>query len=371
MSDHPPKTTLSPIELSELVDFLDSYTTEILGSLSAHGIGSLASVLTPSAVKWPHVFPAVDRPTAEGLVPELRSLRKSVYHAGHAALDLPDDLVRAVEVGRQLLEKLHGIPVTLSGEERRRAPSLNQQGGPGSTSNSVTGGTLGNVIQAGSIAGGVHVHAAVGDDAGNMRNPIVVGVEIHPRAWHADLIVDADPPRPMAPSGSVYVVTLQARTARAVILHRARSVVVSRCQPRRACYQAHILGPLEPRKFSVDLDAGQPKLRPEGVDFPLTISAADPEQLWIEPAVGAEEVGWRLEIDWTCLEHHGTAVVDYGGEPFETYPPEVLFTEGGERSRLRTGCSLIQHEPDCPALRLPRDVKPSVYGPVAPHRAHG
>ncbi|WP_432252141.1 hypothetical protein [Streptomyces sp. HNM1019] len=370
MSDLPRRTTLSPAELSELVDFLDDYTTDILGALSM-GIGSLASVLTPSAVTWPHAFPEIDRSTAEEMVPELRSLRKSVYHAGHAALDLPDDLVRAAEVGRQVLEKLHGVPVTLSGEERRRVPNVTQQGGPRSSDNSVVGGTHRNLIQAGSIAGGVHVHPTVGDDVGDMEDPIVVGVEIHPRAWHADLIVDADPPRPMAPSGSVYVVTLQARTARAVILHRARSVIVSRRQPRRACYRAHIRGPLEPRKFSVDLDAGQPELRPEGVDFPLTISSVDPEQLWIEPAVGAEEVGWRLEIDWTCLEHHGTAVIDYGGDPFETYPPEVLFTEGGRPSRLRTGCSLIQHEPDCPALHLPQDVKPFVYGPVAPHRTHG
>lgn len=53
-------------------------------------------------------------------------------------------------------------------------------------------------------------------------------MQLRPGGTLADLVVDADPPRVMVPSGTVHVITLEARTNRAVVLDAARPVVLAR-----------------------------------------------------------------------------------------------------------------------------------------------
>lgn len=233
--------------------------------------------------------------------------------------------------------------------------------------NEVSGGHSGNVVQVGNNYGGVRIGNAVQDDPSDIRDPLVITVEVRYGSVALDLVVDADPPRAMAPSGTLYVVTVQARTTRAVILHRVRPVVLSRRQPRRACSIGHITGKLEPRTFTADFDADPPRFEAEGTDFPFTVSATDPEQFWFTPAVSVQETAWRLELDWSCLDHSGTAVIDDGGLPFEMYPHTLLRNKGGGFTALHLDCDELGmgHLPDCPARRL-NGSRRNVFGPVRP-----
>lgn len=208
--------------------------------------------------------------------------------------------------------------------------------------------------QAGSIHGGVHFHEPqddyrVGDD------PIIATVERRPEnPGHSvnsvTVTVDADPPMEMTRSGVILSVLLEARTTRAVTLRAMRVVVVDRRSPRPACLEApHIGGPVKPRPFSADFDTDPPTLTALDVDFPFTISATDVEQFDIRPKASTHEIAWFLEIDWTCLGHRGTTVVDDGGKPFEIYPTPALFNSPA----LNWGCSSMEgHLPGCPTERL-------------------
>lgn len=248
-------------------------------------------------------------------------------------------------MGRLLLEAIHGTPITLSGEQRRSVMHVN---------NRIIGTHHGSVLQAGTVEGDVHLHPS-GDASDTLRNPVLASTEIHPGACRADIVVDADPPRAVAPSGSLYIVTLQARTTRAVILRAARVVISARHRPRRACYTPHILGTMDARKFTADFDADPSMMHPEGPDFPLTISAVDPEQISVRALTNRDEIAWHLEIDWTCLEHKGTTVINNNGHPFETYPHGVI---------TETHCNPIEHTSDCPTRRMPARAKRSPFGPV-------
>ncbi|MFF0695146.1 tetratricopeptide repeat protein [Streptomyces tendae] len=167
-------------------------------------------------------------------------------------------------------------------------------------------------------------------------------------------MVDADPPKMMRPSkGTLYIVTLEARTCRAVILHGARPVVLARRPPRPACLMRRIGTSIKPRHFATDLDANPPRLRAEGEDFPFSISATDVEQFRFEVVTCTDEVYWQLELEWSCAGHEGTLVINDNGKPFETYPLTALSSENGELSVLDSGCGdSLRHQLDCPALRL-------------------
>ncbi|WP_328425329.1 tetratricopeptide repeat protein [Streptomyces sp. NBC_00443] len=224
---------------------------------------------------------------------------------------------------------------------------------PTQVRNEICDGYYGNVVQAGAIGGGVHFHQGPRDETSDLQNPVIVRVRREPGSTMADLVVDADPPRPMAPSGTLYIVTLQARpTTRAGILRAARGVVVSRRPPRPACLQPRIGRAIVPRYFRTELDADPPRLEAQGADFPFSISATDVEEFHFEAVVRSDEVCWRIELDWECAEHEGTVVIDNNGEPFEAYPVAALYLEGHAPSALNSGCGWIGHEPECPALRF-------------------
>jgi hypothetical protein len=218
--------------------------------------------------------------------------------------------------------------------------------------NEAEGGHRNNYVQAGRIDGGVHFYQVRGEECSDIEHPVIATVELRPGARLVDLVVDDEPPRAMTPSGTIHVVTLEARTERAVILNAVRPVVLSRRLPRPACCTARIGAKINPRRFTTDFNADPPKLRAVGPDFPFTISATDVEQFWFEPVVRAAEVRWQLELDWICAGHRGSTVVNNNGKPFEIYPVDALYTDDGGHSVLHSGCGSSRHEPDCPAVRL-------------------
>lgn len=238
---------------------------------------------------------------------------------------------------------------------------------PTQVRNQICDGYYGDVVMAGSIRGDVHFHQGTRDDSSDLRNPVIVRVRRQPGSTLADLVVDADPPRPMAPSGTLYIVTLQARpTTRAVILRAARVVVESRRPPRPACLQPRIGRAIVPRYFKTELDADPPRLHAQGADFPFSISATDVEEFHFEAVVRDDEVRWRIELDWECAEYEGTVVIDDNGKPFEAYPVAALYSEDRAPSPLNSGCGWAGHEPECPALRFEAQPAPAIEPPSQP-----
>ncbi|GGN24513.1 hypothetical protein GCM10011609_78120 [Lentzea pudingi] len=187
-----------------------------------------------------------------------------------------------------------------------------------------------------------------GDSPYALANPIIATVHVEPSL--TSLFVDDDPPREMARGGDRHVITVEARTTRAVVLLGLRPVVVSRRPPRRACVEVRIGGFITPRPFTADFDSDRPRLTALRRDFPFSVSATDVELFHFTPHVSTSEVGWRLELDWLVAGVRGTTVIDDDGEPFGLYPPGVLSDEGHE-SDLSWGCGMF-HLPGCPAERL-------------------
>ncbi|WP_370934187.1 tetratricopeptide repeat protein [Amycolatopsis sp. cg13] len=218
-----------------------------------------------------------------------------------------------------------------------------------SSANHITGGQFDKVVMAGAVHGDINVGRS-GDSPADLADPLIASVRLQPGGTLADLVLDTDPPQVAVPGGTVHIITVEARTTRAVVLQSARIVVVSRTPPRPACLQVRIGGLLEPRPFTTDFDAPSPRLVAQGPDFPFTVSATDIEQFEIEPITTTHEVAWRLEVDWTCAGRHGTTVIDNQGEPFHAYPVPALFS-GHSPSVLNSGCDLF-HERGCPASLL-------------------
>jgi hypothetical protein len=96
----------------------------------------------------------------------------------------------------------------------------------------------------------------------------------------------------------------------------------ARRQPGPAYYEMAVTRDLEVRPFIVSLDPNSPRLATDGVDFPFTVAASDPELFRLSPTVTQHEVSWRLELDWTCAGRHGQVIIDDNGRPFELHPPE-------------------------------------------------
>ena len=167
-----------------------------------------------------------------------------------------------------------------------------------------------------------------------------------------ELVVDADPPRSVWRSGTMLVITLEARTTRAVVLHGMRPVVFSREPPRPACFGlrgTYLYGVLPPRMFTLDLDSDPTLLQAEAADFPFTISATDVEQFRVTISASEAEVSFHLEIDWTCAGRRGTTVIDNNGKPFEIYP-------AANGTRISTGAAAEDTSADAPpnASRQPQ-----------------
>ena len=360
---------ISKGEAAEIVEFLDGHIAALLqllvraeeisedeesesrGTLGGTGrFGRQLELLTqqtmgrfqtPQCVSFPKILPAPNLYIAYTRLHELRAQRGAILNqinwgtrkgSPEVIRSMGENLFRAIYAARIILENIHSTRIAFSGE---REPT---------TTNLVNGGQHGNIVQVGE-AKEVHVHQQDSEDNFDPKKLIIATVDIVPGAYHSDLVVDSDPPYAITPSGSIYVITLEARTKRAIVLQAARPIVTRRRKPRRVCISTHITGAMTSRRFNTDLDSERPVLTPEGATFPFTISSTDVEQFWIEPTVGADEVTWRLEIDWICAGQRGTAVLGGPGGTFEVYPMKAA---------LSTKCDddPFRHVQDCPASRL-------------------
>ncbi|WP_211260682.1 tetratricopeptide repeat protein [Amycolatopsis jejuensis] len=221
--------------------------------------------------------------------------------------------------------------------------------------NRISGGTYDKVVMAGAVHGDVNV--GYGDRPEDLADPIITSVRLVPGGTLADLVIDSDPPQVAVPGGTVHVITVEAKTTRAVVLHSARPVIVSRTLPRPACLLVRVGATLEPRRFTTDFDAQPLRMQAQGADFPFTVSATDVEQFQFEPVTRTHEIAWHLELDWTCAGRSGTTIVDNHGEPFRVYPVAALF-DGRDDSVLNSGCDLF-HERGCPAGLLEATGQPA------------
>jgi hypothetical protein len=289
---------------------------------------------------WPYILPQADGAAVERFASELMALRgeamrydTSRYVGRNPGLIYSEEAVRAVEDGRCLIREIHGVWVSFPGEQRYA--------------------TFGS-----------ETNAEAEDDPVVLREPLEIDTYVTMGSHVGTLVVDADPPRAMTVSGTLYVINIRGYTKLPIVLDRARVVVLSRHSPRRACLKPWILGKLEPRKFTTNLDETQPRLSAEGEDFPFRVTDSDLEQFWFEPVGQLKEVAWRLEIDWSGPNMtHGTAVVDRNGMPFETYPQSALYRRDGSRSPLHWDCNdMGPCKPDCPSRRIGPGALGDVYG---------
>ncbi|MFF9779667.1 helix-turn-helix domain-containing protein [Streptomyces sp. NPDC013978] len=135
-------------------------------------------------------------------------------------------------------------------------------------------------------------------------------------------------------------ITVQGRGPAAVVLEALHVRVVNRTTtPAADRAAAYSIGDgcgagLEPRYFSVDLDAPRPLPRavPAGrpdspsyaVDFPYRVSLQEPEVLLVDAGTESCTCDWYLELDWSSQGRSGTVRIDDHGRPFRTTTVEGL-----------------------------------------------
>lgn len=79
-------------------------------------------------------------------------------------------------------------------------------------------------------------------------------------------------------------------------------------------------GNVDPKSFSIDLDDGSPRLKPQSGqrDFPYKVSENDPEVFFIMADTDLHDVRWYLELQWSSGKRHGSLRIDDQGKPFRT-----------------------------------------------------
>jgi hypothetical protein len=282
---------------------------------------------TPQCVVKPKILPAADLSVAYRRVDLLRTYRRALRGPGLA----DDRLLATISALRGVLEEIYRVRIVFVGEKV-----------PKRTDN--TGSTTPDAPL---------IPADPGIDFDpRIQDPIITSVKVLPGLARATIVAEGNPPEAVTPSGSIFVITVEARAPRAVILHGARAVVLDRQPPRRACFIKGIAGVLKVRRFDVDLDSENPELRMQGEhDFPLTVRPDDPEEFWVQAVTATNEITWTIALDWTVNGIHGTTLVNHNGPPFSLYPIGVLLNGPGKQS-LRTACDHGGHEEGCPALTL-------------------
>lgn len=338
---------LNEAALAEVVHFLERHAKSLIELVAEFATGDPWSPLarrvrstggryqTPQCVLKPKILPAPDLAVASARLDFLRAQRKALYdyinwgspRGAPGYVQNPDDrLLSTISTLRGALDEIHGVRIVFVGEDVAARNDL----GP---------------------------DVSAPPDSGLVFNPrtqdpIITTVDVLPGSCHANIVVEGNPPAAVTPSGSIFVISVEAQAPRAVILQRARAVVLSRESPRRACFMKGITGALTPRRFDVDLDSAQPQLMAQGIDFPFTVSIDDPEQFWVQATAATNEIAWHIELDWITDGVRGTTVVNNGGAPFSLYPVNVLTGPDGQPTPLRTACDLEGHEEGCPALTL-------------------
>ncbi|TYK53419.1 hypothetical protein [Actinomadura decatromicini] len=154
------------------------------------------------------------------------------------------------------------------------------------------------------------------------------------RWWKALGAVDAE--------DTTIEIVLQGNTPNAVVLRNLQVEVTQRRPPARtgAVYSSgQCGGPMDPRKFSVDLDQSPPKpvpqagasQAPDGADieqppinFPYKISDADPEIFIVSADTAHCDCSWHLLLTWSQTGQQKTSRVDLNGQDFRTTATEGL-----------------------------------------------
>ncbi|MFE4667981.1 helix-turn-helix domain-containing protein [Streptomyces sp. NPDC056716] len=126
-------------------------------------------------------------------------------------------------------------------------------------------------------------------------------------------------------------ITVQGRSATAVVLEALRVRVVGRAAPVQGSSYAMDQGcggSVTPRFFDVDLDMDRPIARsvpgadPDrelpAVRMPYQVSSTDPEVLEVTARTAGCACDWYLELDWSSQGRTGTVRIDDGGRPFRT-----------------------------------------------------
>ncbi|MEV8549161.1 helix-turn-helix transcriptional regulator [Streptomyces glaucescens] len=126
-------------------------------------------------------------------------------------------------------------------------------------------------------------------------------------------------------------ISVQGRSATAVVLEALRVRVAGRAEPARGHVYAMdegCGGALTPRHFAVDLDRDRPLARPvagndagtpiPAVRMPYRVSAEDPEVLLVTARTAGCDCRWWLELDWSSQGRTGTVRIDDRGRPFRT-----------------------------------------------------
>ncbi|MBG6104758.1 hypothetical protein IW249_005172 [Micromonospora vinacea] len=280
---------------------------------------------TPRCVARPKILPAGDLSVAYRHVGLLRAHRKALLGVGR----VDERVLDSISALRGLLEEIYGVRIVFLGEKVLATGNGGQTPG----------------------AAAVVANPDIDFDP-RIQDPIITTTRVLPDQGRTVIVAEGNPPQAVAPSGSIFVVTVEARAPRAVILHGARVVVLSRRPPRRACMIKGVAGGLDVRRFDVDLDCENPQMRMRGErDFPLTVSPDDPEEFWVQAVTAANEITWTVAVDWVVNGIAGTTMVNHAGPPFSLYPVDLLIAEPGKQS-LRTSCDYGAHEDGCPTLTL-------------------
>ncbi|GAB3958124.1 helix-turn-helix domain-containing protein [Streptomyces sparsus] len=127
----------------------------------------------------------------------------------------------------------------------------------------------------------------------------------------------------VAADGQLVELTVQGRNEATVVIQSLDVRVVGKASPLD--WNAYTMGVgcgggIETRSFDVDLDAARPGAVPKAGQrgFPYTVSAADPEVLFVTAHTTTHDVRWHLELRWTSNGRQGTLRVDDAGRPFRT-----------------------------------------------------
>ncbi|MBD9724353.1 helix-turn-helix domain-containing protein [Streptomyces caniscabiei] len=233
--------------------------------------------------------------------------------------------------------------------------------GPRAANPSSNGGEPSASVPAATDGGGPRKNRTDDDTAAAPRTPLTWTANSYDWATLAcehDYVI-AKPPRqvppPPAPQdnevwatslGAVHGrntparITVQGRGSAAVVLEALHVRVVNRAPaPAADGAVAYSLGDgcgagIEPRYFSVDLDAraplpravpaGRPDSPSYAVDFPYRVSLQEPEVLLIDAGTESCTCDWYLELDWSSQGRSGTVRIDDHGRPFRTTAVEGL-----------------------------------------------
>ncbi|MER5467837.1 helix-turn-helix domain-containing protein [Streptomyces sp. NPDC002685] len=128
-------------------------------------------------------------------------------------------------------------------------------------------------------------------------------------------------------------ISVQGRGSAAVVLEALHVRVVNRATPAAGRGIAYSMyegcgATLDPRYFSVNLDAPRPLARaipgsrPDSpsfaVDFPYQVSLQEPEVLLLSARSESCTCDWYLDLDWSSQGRTGTVRIDDNGRPFRT-----------------------------------------------------